>query len=839
MPFFDALRQPIAAFHRHPAMSSSNPFRRKETQVLGLDNSSFVSSTADIASAVARKSDPELGRRCRCLRCSCSVNPAAASIKGKPTRTSTTRPQSPRMGTYHGDDSNSDSYHSSAAKPEERNTFPRSQFDHHSPVQNETPFPEDFEEDDDDSGDDFDEDIFPPKRKGRRLVPYKANQALNVDWDNPWRNSTAMGNLPGTGKHAERDSTAIPAKALRTLGMSRPGQSLDQESYRRENSLSPQTDNVAPKALRTLGIPSNPFRRPQTGDTDSQHGDDGDRFSIASAAHRQMDADEFKRLLHSGHRAAPFDNSSSTDISSNSRSSILSNPSYRETPRSSHEILPEDLVGSRGYNRLAHRTPLSLVSSTKSRTDSLVNPNAVLTEPFSPLSSLHPDSPTDLNKPLPHAPKRPDTIFELPAHIPGSHFGPSDKTFIAELPASEPIAELPSDTVGVVELPNNEIVESPMSASTNVSRTPQGAHFRRTGLTRAATADYPNIAELESPQIAELPTNSLRTQPLHHAKTIPALHTASHGGSQHPPIRGSSLPKKAISIGGMPPDSTLPRSSQKEYMPVLSTILPHYTRPISPPQPKTSDQSTSSSQQPHSTKRPAEGNTLPASKGGENPRRIPATTSEQGVKEETSAEPTLSPANKAPASPSFPSNLHSAGLGSIAQAVPGSSVRTKISTASLRGLDSPITMAEARRKGSSTSLGDVKNDGKVIMDISSLQKDVDSLRHKIGLPDQQPVSSTAATGQGTPPDAVETGQLAPEPEKARQQEDESKLNQDIETSEIQQAVQSAADEAAGGQSEITSDAVSGASNLEELSSGSSDDITPRASNIEGIRNMPS
>ena len=56
------LRDPIAAFRRHPTMSTSNPFRRKQNEVLGLDNSSFISTSDDIASVVGRYADLDAGK---------------------------------------------------------------------------------------------------------------------------------------------------------------------------------------------------------------------------------------------------------------------------------------------------------------------------------------------------------------------------------------------------------------------------------------------------------------------------------------------------------------------------------------------------------------------------------------------------------------------------------------------------------------------------------------------------------------------------------------------------------------------------------------------------------
>ncbi|MCJ1331510.1 hypothetical protein MMC10_008201 [Thelotrema lepadinum] len=815
-------------------MSSSNPFRRKENQVLGLDNSSFVSST-DIASAVARIPDADSSRFHRSSVDANKPNNHAASVKGTQKRVRVISPHLSRTGAEAENVSeDEDTYHAALSRADDRTEYARSRGSYRSSVDGENPLSEDSN-DEDEYEDEFDEEDFPPQRKGRRLVPFKANQTLNVDFDNPWRNSTAMGNLPGSGKPTDRNATSIPPKAQRTLGMSRTGRALDQEGYRRENSLSPRTDNVAPKALRTLGIPSNPFHRPSTADNQSVHSDEGDSHSIASAAHRQLDVDAFKRLLLSGRRAPAFDNSSSTDVSSNSRSSMLSSQSYRDTPRSSHEILPEDF-NIRGHNRLVQRTPISLLS-TKSRADSLVDPAAVLTEPFSPLSTLHPESPTDLNKPLPNTPKRPDIIFELPAQVPMSHYAPAQNTFIAELPASGPIAELPYETSGIVELPNNEVSDSPLSATSSIRTGTLPFSARRSGLTRAATMGHPNIAELDSPHPVELPSPASRTNPLHHAKTVPAMHASLQQTPEATPARMSSLPKRVdrAAIGGMPPASSqeLQRSSS-DYPPPLITNISR--RQQSPPS-TSSTTNNSTHFQPSMQVHQQIGESHPSmlKKYTQPVAAAPLATEESALppndRPSTPKNPTLAP--EIPASPASASS----GLEMIAKAAVDGAQR-KGSTTSLRSLKASNAAAEARRKASSTSLGGAGSEESVVADLATLQKDVESLGEKIGVPKNSTKSTMA--GQGTPPEAPETGDLGQVQDEVKRGHQKSKSDDDIEKSEIQRAVQSAADEAVGS----TSGSRQGSMETKpithfEESSSSSDETTPKASDTEGIKEIRS
>ena len=224
----------------------------------------------------------------------------------------------------------------------------------------DNPFDEEWDEDDFD-----DEDLYhAAARRRRRGLPSKASQALGIDSDNPWRTSTVIGNHRTPSNH--RDSTAsesqmVPSKAQRMLGIAERGKTISEDDFKRQHSFSSQSNNIAPKALKTLGIPSNPFQKTGPSDTASVYGEEGDQYHITRPPGGKMDVDEFKRMLLSGERDPPgpmdsaslqhlhpnfprrMNSSSSTDASSISQSSFLSNQDYRlETPRSSHEISPED-----------------------------------------------------------------------------------------------------------------------------------------------------------------------------------------------------------------------------------------------------------------------------------------------------------------------------------------------------------------------------------------------------------------------------------------------------------------------------------------------------------------
>jgi hypothetical protein len=619
------LRDPIAALRRHPAMSSSNVFRRKQNEILGLDNSSFISSPDEIANVVARFQDLDTGKSHSYLIL--SADPAIASVKGNQKKV---RVISPHPSQVEVEEDTDDGDRSIASRLGGSRDYAKSLYDQHSPPM-ETDNPLSEVSDEDSYDDEFDDEVG-PMRKSRRLVPFKANQALNVDYDNPWRNSTAIGNQPGIPRDGE--AVGISAKAQKLLGMSQPGKAANEDAYRREHSLSPETDNVAPKALRTLGIPSNPFKRPSTADERTLLGEEPERSSAlrgSSTQFRPYDPDDFKRLFSSGHRHPQLDNSSSTDVSTLSRSSVLSSLDRRtDTPRSSHEISPEDI---RAYGRHQFRHPVSSVFSKISRTDSMVDPAAVLTEPFSPLSSMPPESPDEFQ----HPPYPSDT-FELPAHIPMSHFAPDKTQFIAELPAAEPTiaAELPSVPLDVFELPGAEMADSPASTIGSLKSPPI-----RGRSTRGMSVDHPSIPELSSFS-ASPPKSNVDQRPrtaggLSHAKTFPSLQQLPQQISQ----RNSSLPRQdtgstITAQSSMPP----PPPRNPSTLPLLTTNLPQSNSQIS-------NLSQGLSNNESITKRPS---TPPVS-----------TTS-----------------------PTSPSSIHSGGLGMIAKAAVGGA-RRQGSQASLAG----------------------------------------------------------------------------------------------------------------------------------------------------------
>ena len=258
----------------------------------------------------------------------------------------------------------------------------------------------DLEESDDDS-------------KTRTGIPEKANRILGL---NPSREQQLRSNTPTT-----------TTKAQRILGKNKqqPG-ALPFDPFEHQFSHV-DTENIAPKALRTLGIPSRALSRPMT-----THQENPPQQVTTGVP---FDPDDFKKLLVSSQRPILVDTSSSTDASSLSRESTVS---WRtETPRSSQEVYLEDL-------RWKNLPPIY-----SQRTDSLVDPNAVLTEPFSPLSI---DSP--YNKPLPAAPGA--FSFELPADVPMSPYIADKPHFIAELsaePEVEPIYEMADSSQEIAELP--------------------------------------------------------------------------------------------------------------------------------------------------------------------------------------------------------------------------------------------------------------------------------------------------------------------------------------------------------------------------------------------------
>ncbi|MCJ1445778.1 MAG: hypothetical protein MMC23_006283 [Stictis urceolatum] len=299
------------------------------------------------------------------------------------------------------------------------------------------------EEEDEDSLDELEGK--PVQLRRRRTVPSKVASRLDVDIDNPWRTSTALGNLPGYSRRRSPD-TAVPLKAQKTLGIANSGRLLPQDDYRRTHSLSPQTENVAPKAQRMLGIPSNPFqKRPTTQEDRHFFHDELEREGSrgpTTTAKKPMDVDEFKRLLLSGERNPNFhrnfrDSSSNTDISSLSRSSILSSQpdTHIETPRSSHEF--------------ATRPPLTRIATDPAVSANMLEPWT--NKPFSPVEIG--DSSPVLNKPLP---KTPEHTFELagsePVHSTKRKGPPGVPESIAELPDPQMMAELPGEPI-IHEMP--------------------------------------------------------------------------------------------------------------------------------------------------------------------------------------------------------------------------------------------------------------------------------------------------------------------------------------------------------------------------------------------------
>ena len=247
--------------------------------------------------------------------------------------------------------------------------------------------------------------------KTRTGIPEKANRILGLN----------------SSQEQQLRSNSISTKAQRILGKNKQqSEMLSFDPF--QHQLPPvDTENIAPKALRTLGIPSRALSRPMTAHQENPP------QQVTSGA--PFDPDDFKRLLVSSQRLMHVDNSSSTDASSLSRESTISWKT--ETPRSSQEVYLEDL---RWKNRPSVFTQ---------RIDSLVDPNAVLTEPFSPLSI---DSP--YNKPLPAAPGA--FSFELPADVPISPYIADKPHFVAELSAEpdvEPIYEMPASSVEIAELP--------------------------------------------------------------------------------------------------------------------------------------------------------------------------------------------------------------------------------------------------------------------------------------------------------------------------------------------------------------------------------------------------
>ena len=250
-------------------------------------------------------------------------------------------------------------------------------------------------------------------------VPSKANKLLGLGYDSPSNRRQDRRGSP----------VGVSTKAQKLLGLSKALKVVPSSSPARRQALSTissDAESIAPKALRTLGLHSSQRSKPM--DSPSSQGSSND-------------AENFKRMIQSGRYPQQVDNNSSTtDVSSSvSRESTIS---WRtETPRSSQEVHREDV-------RWRNRPPVF----TK-RVESLVNPSAFLTEPFSPLSAV--DDPW--NRALPELPN--DCVFELPADMPPPpRYSLGESNFIAELPADtqfQPIYELPALEPEIAELPAN------------------------------------------------------------------------------------------------------------------------------------------------------------------------------------------------------------------------------------------------------------------------------------------------------------------------------------------------------------------------------------------------
>ena len=625
----------------------------------------------------------------------------------------------------------------------------RSEYRQQSPVEEDNPFSEgsdgDSLEDDDDS---------PHSQRPRRLVPYKANQALDVDSDNPWRSSTVIGNHPGTGKERERDVNAVPAKAQKTLGLSKAGQMITEQDYRRAHSLSPQTDNVAPKALRTLGIPSNPFQRSALADDRSIIGEETERHSLHRGHSvpnpRAKESDDFKRLL-TGSRARGPESSSGTDASSISRSSMLSSQADHrfDTPRSSHEISPEELhqkshapwfPWARPGSAFSRRQrPATNSTMTTSTTDSFVDPAAVLTEPFKD----EPFSPYDPSPPWSPGTNPPEYAFELPASFPKGQHAKGD---IAELPATEaPIAELPSN-----ESPSPRL-EPQFGGPEQVPRPPPP---RRSGSNRTPMQDAPKIPELpgisstssslgslETPATAKPHSQSQYHHQLQSQQSTNTSHLPPSTTGRSPPAppsrKNSTSQRLTRAIAQtLPPTSAAPSTSRNtQSLPPLATNLPS-TGPLpkaatvscagaitsyNPPPPplppsresslettslttsrKESADSLTAAPHPSTPELPGDRQSKPAVTDSHNPRPIPSHSSRPSTPTQQPAE-----ASAVPTTPISPSASH-AGLGAIAKAAalgPGGG---------------------AARKGSVSSQHATKRDH--LAELGALQREVDALR---------------------------------------------------------------------------------------------------------------
>ena len=313
----------------------------------------------------------------------------------------------------------------------------------------------------------------------------------------------------------------------------------------------------------------------------------------------------------------------------------------------------------------------------------------------------------------------------------------------------------------------------------------------------------------------DLPKGTL----LHHAQTLPSVHSLP----KQAPSRSSSLPQhrpphpaaSSPIMADLSPLSTRASPLSSRHISTLSTDIPNSS---DPPPPYTPSVDTPPDNQPLTEqgypqeKPPAEWEDASAFNP---PRRT--TTSRRYVLADESV--------------TLPANLAKA-----AKAAAIASAQRKASASSLRSLEGSIaTAARARRKGSSSSLGPLGSGGDIYIDIDALRNDVNELRGKIIEPKRSNNFESTA-GHGTPPNAAESGTL-----------DESKKGDSLDnafhelrdgTGDIERAVQQAADYAA---KDTKKEAEAGTSALAEALedyTSSSEETTPRASDIEDVRTSP-
>jgi hypothetical protein len=289
---------------------------------------------------------------------------------------------------------------------DDASSFSTSMYNDNSPEELDDPF--------DDELDDELLDDYPPVSplSRRRTMPEKAAQLTGIameDTEQTWRGASKLSALQSLRNRNpdSPDAHQVPLKAQKMLGISRRGRMMSESEYRTEHALSPQTENVAPKAQKMLGIPSNPFQKSYD-ERRQMYGDELDQAGImgptANSESPRRNMDEYRRALLASEREymnpslfAPKyrENGSNTDVSSLSRSSLVSSPvdsASVETPRSSHEATPRPRLNTDPY-------PI---------------PN--MTDPYAPPSpgSFDDASPASLkNKPLPPRPDANDPTFEL------------------------------------------------------------------------------------------------------------------------------------------------------------------------------------------------------------------------------------------------------------------------------------------------------------------------------------------------------------------------------------------------------------------------------------------